>query len=141
MVKQTARPKRNPRPAHQPSPRPGYERRDADVRSLVKFGVGLFLILAFVLVSMKWMFFYFAQSQQLGSPVAPVEYGRVIPPQPLLQVEPKIDLRNYRERQEEALTSYGWVDQPNGVVRIPIGRAMDLVVERGLPTRTGGTQQ
>ncbi len=31
--------------------------------------------------------------------------------------------------------SYGWVDQPAGVVRIPIDRAMELLAQRGLPTR------
>ena len=31
------------------------------------------------------------------------------------------------------LTSYGWVDREHGVARIPIDRAMDLVVEGRLP--------
>ena len=31
--------------------------------------------------------------------------------------------------------SYGWVDQQAGVVRIPIDRAMELLAQRGLPTR------
>lgn len=38
---------------------------------------------------------------------------------------------------EERLHSYGWVDQGAGVVHIPIDRAIDLVIERGLPTREG----
>ena len=32
-------------------------------------------------------------------------------------------------------TTYGWVDQQKGVVRIPIAQAMDLVVKKGLPVR------
>ena len=40
--------------------------------------------------------------------------------------------------QNQKLNSYGWQDQSNGIVHIPIGRAMDLLVQRGLPTRTNG---
>ena len=31
------------------------------------------------------------------------------------------------------LTSYAWVDKPGGFARIPVDRAMELIVERGLP--------
>jgi hypothetical protein len=41
-------------------------------------------------------------------------------------------LKNYRDSQWEQLETYGWVDKEGGVVRIPIERAMDLVLERGL---------
>ena len=45
------------------------------------------------------------------------------------------ELAEFRLRQAKLLSSYGWVDREAGVVRIPIDRAMDLVAERGLPTR------
>lgn len=38
-----------------------------------------------------------------------------------------------REQAEARLNSYGWVDKEAGVVRIPIDRAMALIVETGLP--------
>jgi hypothetical protein len=37
---------------------------------------------------------------------------------------------------KERLNSYGWVDRTNGIVNIPIERAMDLIAARGLPTGT-----
>jgi hypothetical protein len=37
--------------------------------------------------------------------------------------------------EEAVLSSYGWVDQENGVVRIPIREAIDLQIEQGLPSR------
>ncbi|HZL12632.1 MAG TPA: hypothetical protein VFC85_00675 [Verrucomicrobiae bacterium] len=43
--------------------------------------------------------------------------------------------------QNEKLNSYGWMDRSNGIVRIPIARAMDLILQRGLPTRTNGISQ
>ena len=33
------------------------------------------------------------------------------------------------------IESYGWVDQKQGIVRVPIKRAMELLVERGLPVK------
>jgi len=38
-------------------------------------------------------------------------------------------LRELRAKEAAAATSYGWVDQPKGVVRIPIERAMQLTIE------------
>ena len=40
--------------------------------------------------------------------------------------------------EEKTLYSYGWVDEKAGTVRIPIERAMDLLVQRGLPVRPQG---
>lgn len=56
---------------------------------------------------------------------------------PHLQIQPKEDLKNLREREKAELNSYGWIDRTAGVVQIPIARAMDLLLERGLPTRSG----
>ena len=41
-------------------------------------------------------------------------------------------------KEERTLYSYGWVDERAGIVRIPIERAMDLLVQRGLPLRSQG---
>jgi hypothetical protein len=37
--------------------------------------------------------------------------------------------------QADRLVGYGWVDREAGIVRLPIERAMELLLERGLPTR------
>lgn len=55
--------------------------------------------------------------------------------EPALQPDPVTDLRVFQQTQEETLTSYGWVDKANNVVRLPIDRAMELVIEQGLPVR------
>lgn len=38
-------------------------------------------------------------------------------------------LRDLRARETEAATTYGWVDQTKGVVRVPIDRAMQLTID------------
>ena len=53
-----------------------------------------------------------------------------IPPEPRLQVHSHEDLQEYLRAQRERLNSYAWVSRDQGVVRIPIERAMDLVIER-----------
>jgi hypothetical protein len=44
-------------------------------------------------------------------------------------------LKQLRATEDTTLTTYGWVDRDNGIVHIPIDRAMDLILQRGLPTR------
>ncbi len=44
-------------------------------------------------------------------------------------------LRQLRATEDAALNTYGWVDRANGKVHIPIERAMDLLLQRGLPVR------
>ena len=42
-------------------------------------------------------------------------------------------MRRFLAAEEQELNSYGWVDAGNGITRIPIDRAMDLILEQGLP--------
>lgn len=121
-----------------PNPAGGHETSDVNVRPLAYFGGVLFLVLVLTLISMRWVFFHYAKSQPLGPPPTPFENARTLPPAPRLQVEPRLELEHYRQQQQQMLTSYGWVDRPNGIVRIPIDRAITLLLERGLPTRTQG---
>lgn len=58
--------------------------------------------------------------------------GGEMPP-PYLQTREPLGLDRFRAREDEILTTYGWVDQNNGVVRIPIERAKVLLLERGIP--------
>jgi len=55
-------------------------------------------------------------------------------PQPRLEKNERLEINQFRLREEQSLNSYGWVDQKAGVVRIPIERAMQLIAQRGLPT-------
>ncbi len=113
----------------------GYERRDANIGSLLKFGMWLSVLLVVVLFAMKWMFFYLAKTQQLGPPASPFENARVLPPAPRLQVEPRVELKTYCEGQQHQVESYGWADPRIGYVRIPVDRAIDKMLEGGLSAR------
>jgi hypothetical protein len=114
---------------------PGYETRDASIPALLKFAVSLAVIIIVVSFGMKWLFNYDAKTQSLGPTVTPFENERTIPPLPRLQVLPQKEIHDYWEAEQGLVNSYGWVDRQNGVVRIPVDRAMRILLQRGLPAR------
>lgn len=115
----------------------GYEKRDANVGALVQFAFWMAVVLAATLFSMKWTFDYLKKMEPLGATSSPLvkEGARELPPSPRLQVQPHQELVDYCAAQQQAVSSYGWVNQESGVVHVPIDRAMDLVLARGLPAR------
>lgn len=111
-----------------------HELTDTNPRSVVGFGVGLAVVIIVSLILMGALFSYFAgQPPADRRAVTPMEQLRELPPEPRLQVSERADLKTMRKQWEAQLNSYGWVDKKNGVVRIPIERAMTLLAERGWP--------
>jgi hypothetical protein len=131
-------------PKHDPSDSrpetgPGYEERDIDLGAILRPALVVFLVIVATFIGMRWLFLYF-QFRETGRekpPVAAAVRGtRELPPLPRLQIEPPKDLAKVRREEDETLRTYGWINRDAGVVRIPIDRAMDLVAESGLPTRS-----
>ena len=52
-------------------------------------------------------------------------------PAPELQTSPLSDLEKLQSAQLARIERYGWVDQSKGLLRIPIGRAMEIVASKG----------
>ncbi len=52
---------------------------------------------------------------------------------PALQLSPQQDLKKYLQTHEQDLRSYKWVNPDTDTIQIPIERAMQIVVEKGLP--------
>ena len=88
-------------------------------------------------VTVLLVLFFAAPDARRAMPDFPLAGGQEsrLPPEPRLQTNPRQDLRDLRSAEDAALTSYGWVDKSAGIARIPIGEAMKLTVERGLPAR------
>ena len=131
--------------AEAPSNRPHPEKperfdREIDLRALGTFAAALVVTVAFVLVLIQGVLSGFrARATRHDPPPSPLAEANVrhLPPEPRLQPDPLRDMETLRVGEEAALTSYGWVDRGAGVGRIPITRAMDLVLERGLPEPEG----
>ena len=125
-----------------PAPRNGYEKSDASPRGLLYFVLIMAAILAATSFSLIWLFKYFQHAQQPGSFVAaPFARPQPPPPPPRIQPQPGVDMQNYYQSQQNLLNTYGWVDRQDGVVRLPIDRAMQLLLERGLPVRSAAKPQ
>ena len=119
----------------QTNPEVKYEKRDVNTRTILYFVAALFAVLVVTFVSMRGLFGYFSATQNLGPGASPFDNSRVLPSAPRLQVDPAVDLNQVRESQNEMLNSYGWADKATGNVRVPIDRAMELLIERKLPVR------
>ncbi len=96
-------------------------------------------------------------SENQGQAATQVEtQERKLPPspQPLLQGAPGRDstattdvptelpleeMERVRKETDEKASSYGWVDKPTGVARIPIDRAKEMIAEKGLPSLPSAT--
>jgi hypothetical protein len=82
-----------------------------------------------------------------ASAAAPDTPGSATQPFTTLQSAPQDDLRSYRRDKAGALESYRWIDRADGVVQIPIERAMELVAAEGSAQATpavpepGGAQR
>ena len=46
-------------------------------------------------------------------------------------------VQQLRTKEQQFLNTYGWVDQPAGVARIPLDRAFKIITENGLPEAIG----
>lgn len=112
-----------------------HESRDTNLPSLALFGGAIVVTIAIVMLFCWGLFGIYARVQPLGPTVTPFASSRPLPPEPRLQPEPENDLENYLKDQHTELNSYGWVDRSQGIVRIPIERAMQLLLQKGLPVR------
>jgi hypothetical protein len=112
-----------------------YEKEDADTRAVIRAGIALGLATLVASALVLFLFRWLAEREARGDAPPPpmaaaLDPGRV-PPAPRLQTLPVQDLDAFRAEEERTLTTYGWVDEQAGTVRIPIAEAMRLLVERG----------
>jgi hypothetical protein len=121
----------------EPSAR-GYEDDEVSVGRLFAFAAGVAGLVIFGVVASAVVFRFFVRHHPLGPPASPFENSRSLPPEPRLQITAPQDLKRYRADQDAILKSYGWVDRDAGAVRIPITRAVEILLQKGYPVRSAG---
>jgi hypothetical protein len=136
----------------------GYERRDIGVRGVLYFLAGLVVAGVFIHFVVSGLYsFLEKQSQSQQAPVSPLvtnapadtrklptdyqDYLKQSFPAPQLEIDERNQLDRVRIDEAQTLSTYDWVDQKAGTVRIPIDRAMDLLAQRGLPVRPQASNQ
>jgi hypothetical protein len=144
----------SPDPSH-PDHR-GYEPADAHVSAVVKFLFWLFLGTTIVLFAMYGLVQAYKKMPIPNEDVVlhPLAVERQIPNEPRLEAqrgyargvfgemstdaeEPYFNrkmAKQWNEQWTEELSTYAYIDQPVGLVRIPIERAMELKLKKGFPT-------
>ncbi len=90
--------------------------------SLAIIGIMLVIVFAVTIGIQKWL----REDTPLGELPSPLAPGRVVPPNPQLQVHPWEELPDLRAHENEVLSGSG--KDADGHVRMPIDQAMDAVV-------------
>ena len=139
----------NLRHGHPPAHPEGaeYERQDLSSKLVFYFLGGLALIILCVHLFLTGVFHvvehYYRAHQPPQNPLVTDTSSdtRVVPPseitkfpEPRLEQNERLEIKDFRLTEEKTLNSYGWVDEQSGVAHIPIERAMEIIAQRGLPT-------
>jgi hypothetical protein len=126
-----------------------FERQDLGVSGILYFLLAIFVVTAICLVGLRSLYTHLDRHYKAEQPavnplitnvpsdtlhIAP-GYPQTAFPNPRLEEDERGQLGGILTEEEKTLYSYGWVDEKTGTVRIPIERAMELIVERGLPVR------
>ena len=90
-----------------------YEKSDVSTRKLFIAATVLVLSIVVIIVALNSFFLSSKEKQVYESVLKPAS----------------VELRELRARENETLTSYKMLDERNGVVQIPIERAMQLLAE------------
>ena len=134
----------------------GFEREDLGSRGVFAFMIGLAVVgvvIYFIISSMYSFLDQYERSQMAtASPLVTSKgaMSRVVTQDymdqrfkengaPMLETNERGQFRDFLLNQEDQLNSYGWVDEKAGVAHIPIERAMELTIQRGLPVYAQGS--
>lgn len=108
---------------HAAEDRPRYD--DLETGKLALFGFVSAIVVFAVIVGVQALYGYYAAEETQRKEIA----------------VPDIKANDVLHHQQGKLAQYGWVDRSNGVVAIPIERAMELVVaesQQSYPRMTEG---
>jgi hypothetical protein len=119
------------------NPDTAHEHSDINVRAIIWFVVVLGVIVLAVDVAMYGLFTLLDHMEVKNAPVvSPVALPRDQPlGPPGLQTTPWMDLKQFRAEQLAHLHGYGWANEQGGVAHIPIDKAKELLLKKGLPVR------
>lgn len=119
------------------NPEVAHESSDISIKGVIWFVIILAGTAIAIQIAMYVLFIVLDKIEVRNDPyVTPVDYtAGQIPPEPRLQTTPWEDLKQFVRSEQNYLDSYGWVDQGAGQVHIPIERAKELLLQRGIPSR------
>jgi hypothetical protein len=118
----------------------GVELSDVRARTVTFAGLALSAGLMVAGLLLSWGLYTVFKSHAPAPDAPPITFvvpdTAALPPVPRLQADPHAVLVPFVRSQDSILAGYGWVSRDSGIVHIPIERAMQLIVEKGLPVHT-----
>ena len=132
-----------------------YEHQDLQASGIVYFLVSLVIVTVICMFALEGFYHFLdRRARSAEEPVNPLvkhvpedtrhvlrDYPQTAFPSPRLEDDERNQLNGFLTKEYDTLYSYGWVDEKAGIARIPIDRAMDLLVQRGLPVLPQGGSQ
>jgi hypothetical protein len=133
---------------------PPVDRSGINTRAVLIFCAILIVTAIVVHIAVLYLFKAFDNNQKekdpILSPLTPKQ--QQLPPEPRLEAAPNTldtkkqlfdsqDVETVKQDGEQQLNNYGWVDDKNGIVRIPIKDAMKMIVEKEKESQTAPSTQ
>lgn len=113
-----------------------HETTDAQFGSVFVTGIALLGIMVFGLL-LSWGVYalWIGHTSDPGTHAETLTHPDLSkrPSGPLIEADPHAHLVALRLKEDSVLTSYGWVNEDSGIVRVPVDRAIELMVKKGLP--------
>ncbi len=118
------------------SQRVGHEVTDANAKTMIVLGGGLFGAIFITMAALGWMYTHlYAPGNAM--PVTPLQASFEHGPRARTSISK--DWEEIDAQTRDHLTGYAWTERARGIVRIPITDAMRVVSKEGLPARAGVT--
>jgi len=111
-----------------PDPK-GYESGDLDLRPVIKW-MAILMVFIVVMTLITWpIYIFFLPHSQVGEVTR--FSMKTMAPEPRLQAVPKVEMKDFRMKEAEMTSTYGWADREKGMTRMPIEKALQKTLEEG----------
>ena len=115
--------------------RAGHETLDMSAPVMLRYFAVLAVVAVAAVLGMAELRHRAASSQQRSQATLTVQQtSHPKPPGPGLQADPLQEITQFRQAQTASVDQYGWVDPGHTRARVPVDRAMALMVGRELET-------
>ena len=115
-----------------------YEQHDINVRGVIRFIFGLVIAALLIYFAVTWVFDNLNGRPTISQKNVNVfRADSLLPPEPRLQPMPghpehaASEMQSLSQSEDSILRNFSWIDSANGIIRIPITTAKEIIVKRG----------
>ena len=112
-----------------------HESRDVNAKALAIIMLSMITVSVLILFAIRGVYKlneeYDSNNSRQSVYWSPVDASS--PRSPHLEIDLAASLQESRQSQQKRLTTYGWIDKPAGFVHVPIDKAIQQILKKGLP--------